>query len=173
MTRKTTLEPQLKHVHAQCPPAVQDMGIRRRAFAQKQLSIRVALEIGDGIARRERRHLLVEAMAGWRRRARLGLAVSARCRLALASCQHRCWASWKSLHHHQAGTSPMLMPPVLPPKLHMPQLMLYFLNILECVAVFSYGYEWKAHFQPGACAASFLIHVSTIRFALRLHALQE
>lgn len=77
------------------------MGIRQRAFAQKQKSIREALEIGDGIARRERRHLLREALLGWHMRARLGCVASARFRSALASTQQRCWASWKAFHSHK------------------------------------------------------------------------
>ncbi len=80
------------------------MGIRQRAFAQKQASLRIALEVGDGIARRERRRLMREAFAGWHMRTRLGLAASARFRLALSSCQHRCWASWRAFHSHQART---------------------------------------------------------------------
>ncbi|KAK9864307.1 hypothetical protein WJX84_008517 [Apatococcus fuscideae] len=91
------------HVHAR------DMGIRQRAFAQKQKSIQAALEIGDGIARRERRLLLKETFLGWCMRARLGSVASARFRKALAGTQQLCWTSWKAVYCHKRQKAGLLV----------------------------------------------------------------
>ena len=73
---------------------VQVTAKKRLAFQRKQRAMHNALMIGDQIARRNRRELAATALAGWRRRAEVGMRV----KLHLASREvlmlQRCLALW-------------------------------------------------------------------------------